>query len=188
MCLFTDTFTTKKADHDIVCYKIVGYKNSIKCICPPYYFMTVKLGERYDIPKEVEPRITRIYSDRFLLTPSHPKKPDWAINGGAFHTYQKLEDAITDLPNIHGFEGIEAPSWFIVECKIPQGSEYWDGWARVCGDTEPKTYASRSIVYTDNIIGFDKRVTNDNIKKFVKEIFPGFRNYKRYLRTNWYIK
>jgi len=117
MCLSLEKgrTTLKKADEDIVCYKVLVKNNEKGVIKSPYMCKPYKLGE---LKKDKLPVKKELFRTKTT------------IESGVFHTFKFFEDAKKSVINAiicNCFGFFEGNYPIVVKCFIPKGCMYYEG-------------------------------------------------------------
>ena len=134
------------AGQDIVCYKVLGYELGAYSCDPElftiYQHMIIRLGEKYDNLDVSD--IQNVTENVEMLVDCGVEIDDdhvaYELNGGFYHSYEFLDDAIEDLHD-------SCNTGIVIKCIIPKSTEFYVG-RDLVGHT---SYASRSIIYTNEI-------------------------------------
>ena len=137
--------TFKKADEDIVCYKVL-VKNNDGFIRSPYIGIPYRLGE---LKKDRIPVKKEMVNIKNTLS-----RTEVTVESGVFHTFQFLEDAkklAIDgiISNYFGFLDGNYP--IVVKCFIPKGTRYYEGMFGGIFYPTNKCYGSKQLKVGEEI-------------------------------------
>lgn len=127
MCLSLQKGETsfKKADEDIVCYKVL-VNNKKGFIKSPYIGTPYRLGELKKDGKPVKKEsVNAKYRAKYSLS-----RTEVTVESGVFHTFQFLEDAkkLAIHAFVNGYWGfLDGNMPIVVKCTIPKGTRYYNG-------------------------------------------------------------
>lgn len=169
MCIFPDTgqsLVKKKADHDIVGYKVVhstGSKYTDK-----RKFLTGLMYKPISAD-EISGRLP--FSD-----PDKPELKNYPVivDRGCIHSYARLEDAVKLM---HKSVGTADYYPTIFKVVIPKGTEYYEGYTGNPDDKMP-SYASRQIIFKEQLYC---RIKNTDYEYKVYKVEEDDQNKKKKL-------
>lgn len=148
MCLSLEKgrTTLKKADEDIVCYKVLVKNNEKGFIKSPYMWKPYKLGE---LKKDKTP-----VKKESVNTTNTLSTTEKTVESGVFHTFQFFEDAKKFAINsiIESYWGFfDGNLSIVVKCIIPKGTRYYEGMFGGIFYPGYKSYGSKQLKVGDEI-------------------------------------
>lgn len=143
MCLdlMKDDSTLKVAKEDIICYKwLLKYRDG--ALFSPYQQKQYQLNSRIrDVKRSI-----REVKRREAYGPDGDRLTHTLTQGG-FHTFKNKEDALCLLKyDVY----VGGPLNVLVECTIPKGSKYYEGYFKDWGyGAAFESYASKELIVGD---------------------------------------
>ena len=169
MCLIPDTITYLKADHDMVCWKIIEHisDGTTETTVTPYAFAEVTKdilnGEKPFCPdKDETSRLDNQMKDWDDFAKVRP------VAEGLIHTYMDAWETCGSLTQNTSFIGTKDRGKLCVaislwKCVIPKGTEY------LCGKTN-YSYASKAIVFKEKALEIRNNLIMREIEELLKKL------------------
>lgn len=170
MCIIPDTITYLKADHDMVCWKVMEHisDGTTETTVTPYAFAEVTEdilnGEKPFCPdKDETSRLDNQMKDWDDFAKVRP------VAEGLIHTYMSVWNSRDGLEqNISYIGKIDMGKQTCVgvslwKCVIPKGTEY------LCGKTN-HSYASKTIVFKEKVLEIRHNLNFREIENLLEKL------------------